>query len=689
MTLSNASAAPPAMTKITAVTRRDIFDYLRSTGTPWWGRLDDEIAFLERLYKLDELPSTDSRFTTARGDIAQHRLNNDDWDDDWIFTDPRLGLRSGPDEVLLAFLVEALHPEVLSDVDQASRHVDQLNRILEPDGWALRAYQFLSGRPIYSPVRVQAAGLLVSLPLNDDDAGKLDLVLGQVYSLLDCDGQEAARDLLPKTRLTLRRDGGFYHPMPGDNWTASTYEAVLTVDRPLIPAFTPAVAEATWHQLGAVLARLGREDVQSLVIEGDMGPMPYIPHDWRGRAVTPASPVIRGARLNFASTDFDVVRQDFSDLEIRSAADGGFHYLYDTRANRPVTDFVLDDRPQVATLCNVTIIRKGDIYSPRIKLWKKDKSKAEKAAAMEVIPGTESTQLIKAVVDTSDAHENFWKVINFLQGCTGLHTPGSRAGLAVGDADQLAEVLTGQDRTMLLQALKTAIGGSLTEEDIRLISNRKIQLQRFDRLLNDPEYFQEEKDRTAKSSEALWQDYFEGNSWIFGYGLNLVACETLDDGKLERITTGANIFTGAGKRIDAIMRSKGFISSMLFCEIKTHETPLLAKTLYRTPDVYQVSTELGGGVAQVQKTVHKAQRLISKELTRLYQADGTPTGTELSTTKPRQVLVIGSLAEFKHNGEVNPEKLSSFELYRSSVQGIEVITFDELYDRACFIVADQ
>ncbi|MFF4819990.1 Shedu anti-phage system protein SduA domain-containing protein [Kitasatospora sp. NPDC001309] len=689
MTLPIASPATPATAKITAVTRRDIFDYLRGTGAPWWGRLDDETAFLERLYRLDELPSTDSRFATARGDIVQHRFNNEDWDDDWIFMDARLGLRSGPDEVLLAFLVEALHPEVLSDVDQASRHVDQLNRLLEPDGWALRAYQFLSGRPVYSPVRVQAAGPLVSLPLNDDDAGKLDLVLGQVYSLLDCDGQEAARDLLRKATLTLRRDGSFYHPMPGDNWTASASEAVLTVDRPLLPAFTPAVADAIWQRLGPVLARLGRDDVQSLVVEGDVGPMPYIPHDWRGRAVTPASPVIRGAHISFASTDFDVVRQDFSDLEIRSAADGGFRYLYDTRANRPVTDFVLDDRPQVATLCNVTIIRKGDTYSPRIKLWKKDKSKAEKAAAMEVIPGTESTQLIKAVVDTSDAHENFWKVINFLQGCTGLHTPGSRTGLTVGDADELAEVLTGQDRTMLLQALKTAIGGSLTEEEIRLISNRKIQLQRFDRLLNDPEYFQKEKDRTAKSSEALWQEYFEGNSWIFGYGLNLLACEALDDGKLERITTGANIFTGAGKRIDAIMRSKGFISSMLFCEIKTHETPLLAKTLYRTPDVYQASTELGGGVAQVQKTVHKAQRLISKELTRLYQADGTPTGTELSTTKPRQVLVIGSLAEFKHDGEVNPEKLSSFELYRSSVQGIEVITFDELYDRACFIVADQ
>ncbi|MER7057083.1 hypothetical protein [Streptomyces sp. NPDC000351] len=38
---------------------------------------------------------------------------------------------------------------------------------------------------------------------------------------------------------------------------------------------------------------------------------------------------------------------------------------------------------------------------------------------------------------------------------------------------------------------------------------------------------------------------------------------------------------------------------------------------------------------------------ISREfLTRIYDDDGTPTGVELSTTRPRQVVVIGSLREF-------------------------------------------
>ncbi|PJM91429.1 Shedu anti-phage system protein SduA domain-containing protein [Streptomyces sp. CB01373] len=689
--MTSSDPAPAhAQPSITTVTRHDIFSYLRGISSPWWGKRD-EVTFLEDLYDLDRPPSENGRLPTVRADIQQHRINNYDLDDDWIFEDSRLELSDGPDEVLLAFLARMVHPEVAASIEEAMKQVEELNRLLAPDGWGLRSYEFLSGRPIYTPVRLPPTGPLVPLPLNDDDTGKLDLVLGQTYSLLDCAGEETARDLLRTAVLTLRRDGGFFNPVPGDGWTADTYEAVLIVERELQPTCAPETKETIWRTLETLLSQLGRTDVQDLVVEGDTRPLPHIPPDWRDQATAPATPIVRGLRLPFTTTEFDVTRGDFANLEIRASHDNsGFHYLYDTRARRMITDFVLDDRPQVATLCSVTIIKKGSTFTPRIKLWKKDKKKAGDVSATQTLPETGTTRAVKALVDTGDVHENFWKVINFLQGCAGLSTPGDTLQLVAGDEAQLTQLLTGQDRTMVLGAVRTAIGGGLTEEDIRLISNRREQLHRFERLLNDPDYFQQEESRaTTRGAEAVWQAFFEANQWIFGYGLNLIACESIDDGKLERITTGADIFGGAGKRIDAIMRSKGLISSMLFCEIKTHDTELLAKTPYRA-GVYQASKELGGGVAQVQKTVSKAQQLISRKfLTHIYDDDGTPTGVELSTTRPRQVVVIGSLREFTHNGRVNPEKINSFELYRTSIQDVEIITFDELYQRACFIVEDR
>ncbi len=97
---------------ITQVTRRKIFDTITLSKVLWEGRLH-EPDFLARIYDLDSMPSTDSRYKSAAGDIWQHRVNNpEDWPDDWIFTDSRFGLQHGDDELVLRFLAETLHPVV-------------------------------------------------------------------------------------------------------------------------------------------------------------------------------------------------------------------------------------------------------------------------------------------------------------------------------------------------------------------------------------------------------------------------------------------------------------------------------------------------------------------------------------------------------------------------------------------------
>jgi hypothetical protein len=177
------------------------------------------------------------------------------------------------------------------------------------------------------------------------------------------------------------------------------------------------------------------------------------------------------------------------------------------------------------------------------------------------------------------------------------------------------------------------------------------------------------------------------NPWIFGYGLTLMACEKFSDVKLEQITTGSNVFTGGGKRSDAVMRTKGFLQTLLFAEIKKPTTDLLMARPYRAPDVYQVSSDLSGAVSQAQKTSHKAV----KNLEDLHRSHA-PTGEfqfEVSTIRPRQVVVIGSLDQLYDGDEVNLEKMTSFELYRRDHQGVEILTFDELYERTKFIVESQ
>lgn len=129
------------------MTRRAIIDELLLSKIGWAGRLEDA-DFLARLYPLEDLPSTDGRYKTARGDIYQHRTYNYDWDDDWVFYDSRFAL-AHDDDAFLRFLAETLHPVVRSDADEVAALLRIYNEHLRHDGWEVREVSRISGRPAY------------------------------------------------------------------------------------------------------------------------------------------------------------------------------------------------------------------------------------------------------------------------------------------------------------------------------------------------------------------------------------------------------------------------------------------------------------------------------------------------------------------------------------------------------------
>jgi AbiJ N-terminal domain 3 len=59
-------------TKISEITRRDILDVIFLEKINLYGRLE-EIEFLSRIWDLDSMPSSDSRYKNATGDIWQHK----------------------------------------------------------------------------------------------------------------------------------------------------------------------------------------------------------------------------------------------------------------------------------------------------------------------------------------------------------------------------------------------------------------------------------------------------------------------------------------------------------------------------------------------------------------------------------------------------------------------------------------
>lgn len=142
--------------KISKIIRQDILDIISISASSWHGELDD-IEFLERIFDLDSLPSYDSRFSTAREDIFQHRINNNDWEDDWIFKDNRFNIIGTDDNTFFRFICEVLHPRVRSNEEQVQTLLTSFNEQLYKSGYELVVRTRISGKPVFESKRLRGA----------------------------------------------------------------------------------------------------------------------------------------------------------------------------------------------------------------------------------------------------------------------------------------------------------------------------------------------------------------------------------------------------------------------------------------------------------------------------------------------------------------------------------------------------
>ena len=182
-----------------------------------------------------------------------------------------------------------------------------------------------------------------------------------------------------------------------------------------------------------------------------------------------------------------------------------------------------------------------------------------------------------------------------------------------------------------------------------------------------------------KTNEGYWQNFFFNNQWIFGYGLNYQFLNIITD----QPDYGGTNFTGKGaQRGDYLTNTSATAKFTVLVEIKTLGTNLLSikkgQNVEVRNDVWLLSGELLGSVSQIQVN-SKTWNRTSQEKKNFQQLESE----SVFTVEPKGILVIGSTSEFQNH----ESKLCSFELFRRNLKNPEVITFDELYERAKFIVS--
>ena len=186
------------------------------------------------------------------------------------------------------------------------------------------------------------------------------------------------------------------------------------------------------------------------------------------------------------------------------------------------------------------------------------------------------------------------------------------------------------------------------------------------------------------SDEGFWQDFFTKNDWIFGYGLNYQFLHLLND----QPDYGGRNFSGKGsQKGDYLLRTVADSQFTVLVEIKTPATTLLSYVKseprqVKNPrnDVWLLSSDLLGAISQIQVNCltwsidsQRAENVRPLEKENIF------------TVEPKGILIIGNTKELLRNESI----VSCFESYRRNIKNPEILTFDELFKRAEFIVNNK
>ena len=173
-------------------------------------------------------------------------------------------------------------------------------------------------------------------------------------------------------------------------------------------------------------------------------------------------------------------------------------------------------------------------------------------------------------------------------------------------------------------------------------------------------------DNADKGDESFWQKCFSENPWV----ISQVFARPVVIMQDQAYVGGKGIEDTGGKMVDFIYRNS-LTDNIVLVEIKTPETKLI-DVKYRQ-GVYAVSRELSGAVNQV--LTYKDS--IQKE----FYALSSKSGTRFCSFNPRCALVVGDTKSLD-----DKDKKASFELFRAELKDVAIITFDELFAKAEFLL---
>jgi hypothetical protein len=380
---------------------------------------------------------------------------------------------------------------------------------------------------------------------------------------------------------------------------------------------------------------------------------------------------------------FDINERDIDTLIIKENYSKDNCFIYDNETI--IGGFILIKKKNAITILRVSFYRskQDGKYLPRLEFRKE--TEAEE-------PSKSKGKDIIIRFSDGDEARTFWKVIHFLQGFKELvdlgdfHSKYQAVSFDTYLVDFKSKIQA--EKVKELTALSESIKLSKQEINELLLPHRRNAIHWFYALLKDLhnkedvkafDTYRKKHTITEIGEEAIWHHFLKSNDWIIGLNIDIKFIRDL----LSKQKVGYEDSKGVGSpEVDLI----GISYFTTLIELKTSRTKIFKekKTTKSRANTWDFSEEF---IEAYSQTLAQPSEITPDK--NIKDENGNIIDTKKNRIlDPKAVLIIGNRnSEFPHirNSEFDM-KSDCFERMRRDSRNIEIVTYDELFERAFHVV---
>lgn len=376
----------------------------------------------------------------------------------------------------------------------------------------------------------------------------------------------------------------------------------------------------------------------------------------------------------------DITKEfDFSYLKLNLANNiEKFYYFYNEQSKCYSSVFILTDQLRVQRRCKVTLIENSSQkLSPRFEFFTWDKIEKEKIKEMNTKP-------IKARVDLEkEGSKNFWRLIGFLMTIKNIELKGFSTYKIISSNFYISEFKTKEEYQKVEELKKLKISNKTLKK--YLSDERSKIIGKFREMLEDNKNIKQYKQDfniIQSGHETAWHHFLKNNDWLLGLNVDIRFIKDFTN----EVQVGNPDTAGLGNPKTDMM---GISDYTTLIELKTASTDFFTETKSsksRT-GTWSFTSDFIEGISQCLKQkfdwdkeqkgkdLKKDNELVNQNINR--------------TVDPKVIFIIGNKQRELNIDDIKMENITkrdTLERFKRNNRNVEIISYDELYERAYFIV---